>query len=160
MRLLLAAIGRLKAGPDQFLYERYADRLTASGRSQGLGPLHLRELAESRAATAALRQIDEGQRLASATRDAGHRIVLDERGTAMTSDAFALYLGRQRDAGVATLALLLGGPDGHAQSLRDGADLLLALGRMTVPHGLARIILAEQLYRATTILAGHPYHRA
>jgi 23S rRNA (pseudouridine1915-N3)-methyltransferase len=86
--------------------------------------------------------------------------VLDERGRTMSSAEFAQYLGTRRDDGIKHAALLLGGPDGHAASLRSSAQLPLSLGPMTLPHGLARVVLVEQIYRAITILSGHPYHRA
>jgi 23S rRNA (pseudouridine1915-N3)-methyltransferase len=85
---------------------------------------------------------------------------LDERGKALTSQAFASLLGKTRDDGTGTLAILIGGPDGLAPAIRQAAHVTLAFGAITLPHGLARIVLAEQLYRAATILAGHPYHRA
>ena len=85
---------------------------------------------------------------------------LDERGKALTSPAFAQLLGKIRDDGAGTLAILIGGPDGLAPAVREAAHIKLSFGAMTLPHGLARIVLAEQLYRAATILAGHPYHRA
>ena len=85
---------------------------------------------------------------------------MDERGKALTSQAFAGLLGKIRDDGTGTLAILVGGPDGLAPTVREAAHTKLSFGAMTLPHGLARIVLAEQLYRAATILAGHPYHRA
>ncbi len=87
-------------------------------------------------------------------------IVLDERGTSISSEDFARRLARLRDEGAGDVAFLIGGPDGLAEDVRTAAHVKLALGAMTLPHGLARIVLAEQLYRAATILAGHPYHRA
>lgn len=159
MRVLIAAIGRLKDGGERELFERYQTRFDQSGRSVSLGPLVLAELPESRAATAALRQADEARRLLKA---AGPQamIVLDEHGTALASTAFAACLASLRDGGTQGVAFLIGGPDGHGPDALAGARLTLALGAMTLPHGLARVILAEQLYRAVTILSGHPYHRA
>jgi 23S rRNA (pseudouridine1915-N3)-methyltransferase len=103
---------------------------------------------------------DEAHRLLAKSDGAGLRIVLDERGKGHTSAQFAKMLGEARDAGHRGAAVLIGGPDGHGPAARDAADLLLSLGPMTLPHGLARVILAEQVYRAITILSGHPYHRA
>lgn len=160
MRLILAAIGRLKDGAERDLYERYAERLAASGRALAIGPLALAELPESRAQTADLRKADEAQRLLAAAKPAEARIVLTETGKSLTSEAFARLLAQHRDNGVSALALLIGGPDGHGEAALAGASLKLSLGAMTLPHGLARVVLAEQLYRATTILSGHPYHRA
>lgn len=160
MRFILATVGRLKDGAERELYERYRDRFDAQGRALSLGPLQLTELPESRAQSAALRKADEAQRLLRAAADADVRVVLHETGKAMSSDAFAKWLAARRDAGSKALALMIGGPDGHGPDVLAGATLQLSLGPMTLPHGLARVVLAEQLYRAATILAGHPYHRA
>lgn len=160
MRLLLAAVGRLKDGAERDLFERYCGRIAATGRAIAIGPLDVTELAESRAGSSGARKADEARRLIAAIHAADVTVALDEAGKAMTSDAFARWLGERRDAGARTLAFLIGGPDGHGPAVREAAHLRLALGPMTLPHGLARVVLAEQIYRATTILSGHPYHRA
>jgi 23S rRNA (pseudouridine1915-N3)-methyltransferase len=160
MRIIIAAVGRLKDGPERELYTRYAKRLDEQGRSLALGPLRLAELPEGRAAGSGQRRADEASRLLEASSEAELKVALDGTGKTMTSDGLAKWLAAKRDGGVRTLAFLIGGPDGHGASALDSADLRLSLGPMTLPHGLARIILAEQLYRAATILAGHPYHRA
>jgi 23S rRNA (pseudouridine1915-N3)-methyltransferase len=160
MRLVIAAIGRLKDEGERALIARYMKRVT-SGRVIGISPVSIEELPESRAAETNARQADEAARLLHVTADSDFRIVLDERGRLMTSTEFAQYLAARRDAGVKSTAFLLGGPDGHPASLTGkGAHLTLSLGPMTLPHGLARVVLIEQVYRAITILAGHPYHRA
>jgi 23S rRNA (pseudouridine1915-N3)-methyltransferase len=160
MRLIIiAAVGRLKDA-ERDLYDRYAKRFDASGRSLGLGPLSLAEINESRAATTDLRKDDEAVRLLKAADAAEVTAALDEGGRALSSEAFARWLAERRDNGAKAMAFLIGGPDGHGRAALDAATLKLSLGSMTLPHGLARIVLAEQLYRATTILAGHPYHRA
>ena len=159
MRLIVAAVGRLKDA-ERDLCERYAKRFDAGGRALGLGPLSISELSESRAASAALRKADEAARLLKAAAAATVRVVLDESGKAMTSEAFAKWLAQTRDGGCKGLAFLIGGPDGHGPEAVQGAALKLSLGTMTLPHGIARAVLIEQLYRATTILSGHPYHRA
>jgi len=87
-------------------------------------------------------------------------VALDEHGRSLSSEAFAQWIAERRDGGAKTLAFLIGGPDGHSTEALKPATLKLSLGTMTLPHGLARVVLAEQLYRAATILAGHPYHRA
>jgi 23S rRNA (pseudouridine1915-N3)-methyltransferase len=160
MRLTLAAVGKLKPGPDRDLFERYWDRLDASGRKIGISAIRLVELPESRSANAIERKADEALRLLGAARDGAEIIALDETGRAQSSESFAVHIGRRRDDGCAELAFLIGGPDGHGPAVRARAKLVLNLGTLTLPHGLARIVLAEQLYRATTILAGHPYHRS
>lgn len=159
MRLIIAAVGRLKDGAERELLERYRDRFGDLGKRLGLNPVAWHEPGESRAATATKRCAEEGAALLKLARDADTIIVLDERGKALTSQAFAQLLGKIRDDGAGTLAILVGGPDGQAPAVRDAAHIKLSLGAITLPHGLARIVLAEQLYRAATILAGHPYHR-
>ena len=158
MRILIAAVGRLKDGAETLLVERYVERLMS--RIAGIGPVTISEIPEARQSSAAGRKADEAERLLRAAAKADFRIALDERGKALSSDAFAKLLGRKRDDGTATLAFLIGGPDGHGKAVTDAADLTLAIGPMTLPHGLARVVLVEQTYRAATILSGHPYHRA
>jgi 23S rRNA (pseudouridine1915-N3)-methyltransferase len=159
MRLILAAVGRLKDA-ERDLFDRYAKRFDAAGRSLGLGPLTLSEIGESRASTADLRMTDEAARLLRAASAADAAIVLDGKGRELSSEAFAKMLAERRDGGAKALAFLIGGPDGHGAAALKAAASTLSLGRLTLPHGLARIVLAEQLYRAATILSGHPYHRA
>ncbi len=160
MRLSIIAVGRLKDGPERDLYLRYAKRIDETGRAVALGPLALTELAEARQASAKQRQADEAGRIASAAQGADLAVALDETGTTLTSAAFASWIGARRDEGHRSLAFLIGGADGHGPAALAAARLKLSLGPMTLPHGLARIVLAEQIYRAATILAGHPYHRA
>jgi 23S rRNA (pseudouridine1915-N3)-methyltransferase len=159
MRLIIAAVGRLKDA-ERALYDRYAERFDASGRALGLGPIKLSEIGESRAATPELRKVDEAQRLVKAAGAAEVSVALDAGGRSLSSEAFARLLAGRRDGGVKAMAFLIGGPDGHGAAAVGSAKLTLSLGPMTLPHGLARIVLAEQLYRAATILSGHPYHRA
>jgi 23S rRNA (pseudouridine1915-N3)-methyltransferase len=159
MRLIVAAVGRLKDA-ERELYDRYAKRFDAAGRALGLGPLQLSEIGEARAATPELRKGDEAQRLLKAAGAAEATVVLDEGGRALSSAAFARFLAERRDGGAKSMAFLVGGPDGHGAEALKTATMKLSLGPMTLPHGLARIVLAEQLYRAATILSGHPYHRA
>lgn len=160
MRVTLAVVGRLKAGAERELFERYWDRFAASGRRLALSPVEVSESTESRAGDAETRKREEADRLLAAAGGAVCRVVLDETGKALTSAAFARFVGERRDGGVSHMAFLIGGPDGHGAAALDGAALKLSLGSMTLPHALARIVLAEQLYRAATILSGHPYHRA
>jgi len=159
MRLLIAAVGRLKDGPERTLYRRYAERIGQAGRGVALGPLDLIEIGESRTAGAKARADEEAQRLLDKVRSADFLIVLDERGRQFSSEGFAGFIRDARDRGVGLAAFLIGGPDGHGEAVRKEAGLLLSLGSLTLPHGLTRLVLAEQLYRAVTILAGHPYHR-
>ena len=159
MRVILAAVGRLKADGERDLYERYAGRFDQAGRAVSLGPLTLVELPESRAPDPNMRKADESARLLKAAAPASILFALDEAGHLEQSAAFARRLAALRDGGTGTIAFLIGGPDGHGPGVLTVARLTLSLGPMTLPHGLARIVLAEQLYRAVTILSGHPYHR-
>jgi len=152
MRLTVAAVGRARPGPLRELFDDYA------GRSAW--PLALREV-EARKGLSGVALKREEAALLLASVPAGAAVVaLDERGRDLDSAGFAKLLGRWRDEGRAEAAFLIGGADGHDESVRDRADLLLSFGRLTWPHMLARVMLAEQIYRAQTILSGHPYHRA
>ena len=159
MRITIAAAGRLKDDAERVLLDRYLKRLAAA-KSIGFGPVDERETPESRRPTAVERQAEEAARLIKSAGDADLIIALDERGKALSSAAFAQWLGARRDDGRRHAAFLIGGADGHGEAVRKAAHLVLSLGSMTLPHGLARAVLAEQLYRAATILSGHPYHRA
>lgn len=160
MRLILAAIGKLKHAPERELFELYWQRLEQAGRSVAFSPIRVEELPESRTTSADHRKADEAQRLLRAAGDAEVRIALDERGKAMTSEALAAWIKARRDGGAKGMTFLIGGPDGHGPEVLQGAALKLSLGAITLPHGLARVVLAEQLYRSATIISGHPYHRA
>ena len=159
MRLIIAAIGRLKDGPDRELADRYLKRLEQAGRALHFAPIDVIELPEARGAHVDARRVDEAGRLLGKLGDVDYVVALDEHGRSATSPDFAALLARQRDGGVRSLAFVIGGPDGHGSALLARANFQLTLSPMTLPHGLARIVLAEQLYRATTILSGHPYHR-
>lgn len=160
MRLLVAAIGRLKDGAERELLTRYVSRFEPIAKRLGITPVTWLEFPESRAASLEKRCAEEAAVLLNAARDAGHIIALDVAGKALSSDAFARSLASIRDAGHKSAAILIGGPDGFAPDLLKAAHLRFSLGAITLPHALARIVLAEQLYRAATILSGHPYHRA
>lgn len=160
MRILIAAAGKLKDGEERGIVARYSKRFDQTGRPLGLGPLTIIELPESRAASAAARMADEAGRLLKASTAASLKIALDEDGRHYPSDVFAKLLNKHAASGVKSCAFLIGGPDGHGETALKAADFKLSLGPMTLPHGLVRVVLIEQLYRAATILAGHPYHRA
>ena len=159
MRILIAAIGKLKDDAERDIVARYVKRFNAQGRALGLGPIDIIELTESRASSANARKDDEAQRLLKTAAAATCTIMLVVDGKHMTSEAFAALLGKQADAGTKTCAFLIGGPDGHGADVLKAANIKLSLGAITLPHGLARVVLTEQLYRAATILSGHPYHR-
>jgi 23S rRNA (pseudouridine1915-N3)-methyltransferase len=160
MRLLIAAIGKLKRGPERDLFAHYLGRAETAGRKPHLSPLGVIEIAEAKEATPQARMEAEAQSLLAKRPISYKLICLDRGGTQLGSEGFAQILAKYRDAGVQGVAFFIGGADGLGLSASFKADLMLSLGPMTLPHGLARIVLAEQIYRAATILAGHPYHRA
>lgn len=160
MRLIIAAVGKLKAGPERELYDHYARRVGGIGKSVGMGPLSEITVSESRKSSAKQRRDDEARALLSKIPDDAAIVALDEKGKVLSSTQFANLVGELRDSGVAAVVVVIGGPDGLGSELRQKAGQALSLGAMTLPHGLARVVLAEQLYRAATILAGHPYHRS
>jgi 23S rRNA (pseudouridine1915-N3)-methyltransferase len=154
MRILVAAVGRGRSGPEQALFDAYRRRLS--------WPVALKEVEERRKLPAAQLMLREGELLLAALpkAPAGLFVVaLDPRGKALSSEDLARRLADWRDRGTGELAFLIGGADGHSEAVRRRADFLLSFGPMTWPHLLARAMLAEQLYRAQQILAGHPYHR-
>jgi 23S rRNA (pseudouridine1915-N3)-methyltransferase len=155
MRIDILAVGRLKAGSGEHdLVARYLERARAGGRAIGLAGFEVAEIPDGKSADA------EAEALLARMKPGSRRVVLDERGKTMTSGKFAETLAGWRDQGVPATAFLIGGPDGHGKTARQGADFVLSFGAMTWPHQLVRAMVAEQLYRATTILTGHPYHRA
>lgn len=160
MRLLIAAIGKLKQGPERDLFAHYLGRAEAAGRKLHLSPLNLVEVAESKAATASARKGAEAHALLNRIPSSHLLICLDPGGEAISSEGFARLLAKLRDEGAEGLGCLIGGADGLGKEALAKAAKTLSLGPMTLPHGLARIVLAEQIYRAATILSGHPYHRA
>lgn len=182
MKLAVLAIGRLKAGPERELVERYRSRISASARPLGLSGPDMIEIGESRARREDDRRAEEALairghlgrdkarsgekgRVAEKGRGAAiaagnaRLIVFDERGKSLTSLDFAAMLAGWRDDGVAGAACVIGGPDGLDPSLTAEAALMLSFGQLTLPHQLVRVLVAEQIYRALTIIGGHPYHR-
>jgi 23S rRNA (pseudouridine1915-N3)-methyltransferase len=158
VRLGVIAVGRLKSGPERDLAERYAGRIVSLGRQLGFSGFAETELAESRARDAAGRRAEEGGAILSRL-DGWASFVLDERAPSLTSAAFAEQIRHWRDEGRAGAACIIGGPDGLDASVRAGAGRLASFGQLTLPHQLVRVLVLEQLYRALTIIAGHPYHR-
>ena len=160
MKITVHAVGRMKAGPEKQLADRYFERFAKSGPVVGLEFSGVVEIAEGRAQTANERRREEGQRLQTQLQQGTALILLDERGKSFSSEDFAGRIGLLRDGGRKALLIAIGGADGHDQSLRDQADLVMSFGALTWPHQLVRVMLGEQLYRVATILSGHPYHRA
>jgi 23S rRNA (pseudouridine1915-N3)-methyltransferase len=160
MRLIVLAVGRLKQGPERELAERYRARFDDSGRKLGFRRLTVHEIPESRARDAATRISEEAAAISAQIPEKSVLVALDERGESIDSLGFARHLGRWRDDSVANTFFLIGGADGLSPDLRRKAKLKLAFGAATWPHQIVRVMLLEQIYRAATILAGHPYHRA
>jgi 23S rRNA (pseudouridine1915-N3)-methyltransferase len=159
MRVLVLAVGRMKKGAEADLADRYLKRAVQAGRGIGIRSIEIVEIRESRAPDAERRKLDESIAIANVIPDGAAVVLLDERGDGIGSAAFADQLGRWRDGGQAAAVFVIGGADGLADTLRDRARITLNFGQATWPHQLVRIMLLEQLYRAVTILSGHPYHR-
>ena len=159
MRLIVIAVGRLKQGPERELAERYRERFDGIGRKLGFRSLEIHEIAESRARDAATRMAEEAAGITAHFPEKYGLIALDERGKSLDSAALASHLGRFRDAATDVI-FVIGGADGLSPELRRKAKLAIAFGAATGPHQMVRVMLLEQIYRAASILAGHPYHRA
>lgn len=159
MRFVLFCIGRMKSGADKDLFDRYMDRARKTGRGLGITEVALHEMPESRAQRPDDRKAEEARAILAALDGGARLVVLDENGKNLTSPAFSQKLESWKDEGVPEVVFAIGGADGHGQEVLARADLKLALGAMTWPHQIARILLAEQVYRAMTIQTGHPYHR-
>jgi 23S rRNA (pseudouridine1915-N3)-methyltransferase len=160
MRLIVAAIGRLKAGPERELAERFRDRVAKAGRAVGLRDIEIVEIRESKAAETARRVLEESIALANIVPERAVLVALDETGENLDSGSFTGTLRGWRDAGRPAAVFCIGGADGLGEDVRRRAELKLAFGAATWPHQLVRIMLLEQIYRAVSILSGHPYHRA
>jgi 23S rRNA (pseudouridine1915-N3)-methyltransferase len=160
MRVVVIAIGRLKQGPERELADRYRERFDDIGRKLGFRGIDIHEMSESRAREAATRIAEEGSAISGAIPEKSALVTLDERGQNVDSTAFAGHLGRWRDESVPSAVFVIGGADGLSPELQRKAKLRIAFGAATWPHQIVRVLLLEQLYRAATILAGHPYHRA
>ena len=159
MRLTLIGVGRLKAGPERELFERYFKRAADLARTLGIAVVELREIDESRARRVEDRCAEEARAIRAAVPKGAWLTLLDERGAALTSRQWAEEIGRARDGAVGAYALGIGGPDGLDPALKTEARSLINFGAMTWPHQLVRVMAAEQLYRALSILSGRPYHR-
>ena len=151
MQNMIVAVGRWKAGPEKALYETYEKRIQPT--------LQLKEVEDKKRSSGPERMRREAQLLLDAVPDGARVVALDGTGKGLSSPDLARHLARWRDDGVRTAAFLIGGADGHDPAVLQRADLKLSLGPQTWPHMMVRAMLAEQLYRAQSILSGHPYHR-
>jgi 23S rRNA (pseudouridine1915-N3)-methyltransferase len=152
MKLHILAIGKLKSAPERALVEDYLKRARSLGRSAGISALEVAEGPEAE-------REREAQWLLGKLPAKAFAVVLDEGGAAMPSAEFSRLIRRHADGGTSDMAFLIGGPDGHGAAVRKRADMTIAFGPQTWPHRLIRVMLAEQIYRAVTIMVNHPYHR-
>lgn len=159
MKIAIIAVGRLKSGPEKSLAAGYLERIAAIGRRSGITAVKVVEIPESQAASPDLRKAEEARAIAAALPAGATVMTLDERGPSLTSEGFAALLRRHAEGATPALAFIIGGPDGLAPGFRSNRRDSMAFGEMTWPHRLVRIMLAEQIYRAVTILVNHPYHR-
>ena len=156
MRARICAVGRLRAGPEKTLIDDYLTRFSRTGRALGLGPAEVSEVEDRKGGGSPA----EAVLLRKALPAGAVVCCLDERGKVIGSPVLADRLAAWRDEGRPEVAFVIGGADGIDPALVAEADMVLSFGKMVWPHMLARVMLAEQLYRAATILAGTPYHRA
>lgn len=160
MRLNILAVGKAKPGPETELFSQYVDWAGKTGRNLGLSEIRLTEVAVSQARDATSRKAAEAKAVAATIPSGSEVVVLDEAGKDFTTKALASWLGEQiDDRSLQHLYFVIGGPDGLDEDFRDHASKVIRFGSMTWPHQLVRVMLAEQLYRCLSVLAGHPYHR-
>lgn len=159
MRIVVAAVGRMKTGPERELAEHYRKRAVDAGRQVGIRSVEVIEIRESRAREPERRVLEESIALVNAIPGDAISVVLDEHGQGLDSASIARLVGGWREVGKPVVAFVIGGADGLGPHIKQQASVTLAFGAMTWPHQLVRIMLLEQLYRVITILAGHPYHR-
>jgi 23S rRNA (pseudouridine1915-N3)-methyltransferase len=160
MRLHILAVGNARGQVEAPLVDEFVGRAQNMGRRMGFTAVTVTEVGVSKARETEKRMAEEAERLAARVPDGAHVICLDAKGKGMTSEDFAEMLGAMRDAGTKDFVFVIGGPDGLGTLPKIKSGRSLAFGPQTWPHMLVRAMLAEQVYRAITILAGHPYHRA
>jgi len=160
MRLLILAVGHARGSSEGALTDDFLTRAKNMGRGMGVPDVAVEEIAVSKNRETAKRMQDEAERLAVRIPAGAQVVLLDAKGKGMTSEDFAEMIGALRDAGTKNLVFVIGGPDGLGRLPEIRAGRSLAFGPQTWPHLMVRAMLAEQVYRAFTILAGHPYHRA
>ncbi len=160
MRVVIIALGKMKDGPERELVKRYLKRAKPLGRSLGIKDIEIVEIVESSARASNTRKLEEAKKILAAIPGDAHLIALDENGTYQTSKKFASSMANNIESGTRCLVFAIGGPDGLDQTILQRAKSTLSFSPLTWPHQIVRALLCEQLYRATTILGGHPYHRS
>lgn len=159
MRLNILAIGKMNKGPESEMLDRYVARSQKAGRQLGIDGPYVKQWNESRSDHADKRKSDEAGLLSNGLKPGGVLVALDEHGKDFSSHELSNFIQKQLHHSVPELSFAIGGPDGHGQNLLGSAQLVLRFGRVTWPHQMARVLLAEQIYRSITIISGHPYHR-
>ena len=159
MRITIICVGRVKASAEQEICDAFLKQARGAGKNLGISQIELVVVETSRAPSAQMRMAQEHQRLTKRIPSAGHKIVLDERADGLKSEAFSEHLASLRDSGIRDLVFVIGGPDGLAPDFRQEAEEQISLGPQTWPHLMVRAMLSEQIFRALTIMSGHPYHR-
>jgi 23S rRNA (pseudouridine1915-N3)-methyltransferase len=159
LRLEIHSIGKMKKGPEQDLLDRYVSRSEKAGRQLGFSGPYLRDVSESRSSSVVMRKKEEASMLISMIKPGGYMIALDEHGIDINSTDLAALLQKNLHASAPAIHFAIGGPDGHGDEILQNAHMKIRLGKMTWPHQLVRVMIAEQIYRSITLLSGHPYHR-
>ncbi len=159
MRIIIIALGKMKQGPERELVDRYMKRARSLGRGLGIKGFDIIEIAESSARSSTVRKSEEAKKILDAIPDNAHLVALDENGSHQTSKNFASFIAKDIERGTKCMVFIIGGPDGLDESIYRHTKSRLSFSPLTWPHQIVRALLSEQLYRATTILAGHPYHR-
>lgn len=159
MQIFIGAIGRLKKSDELNLCNKFETRIKNAGAQLGFTQLNHLDFDEAKSPQVQTRKTEEAKKLLNAVPKGALIVALDENGKHFTSPEFSTKIANYRDDGYPAIAFLLGGPDGHGQDVLNQADLKLSLSKMTWPHQIARALLFEQIYRAITIMSGHPYHR-
>lgn len=160
MRLQIVSVGQTSKGPERELCERYEKRIKPAAQTQGFLWLPTLQLKESRLATADARKVEEAQNIQKhLAKTQPLMVILDEKGTALSSQDIAQCFDKESEKGTPHMVFIIGGPDGLSQDIKATAHIQLGFGRVTWPHQLVHVMLLEQIYRALTIRAGHPYHR-
>ncbi len=159
MHIDILAVGRMKSGPERELYNRYAERIGKVGKPLHLFGPRLIEIPEARAGNAEARKTEEATVLIDKSNSDSRVLLLEEHGRDISSTDFSSLISSEQEAGAQSLVFAIGGPDGHGETMRERSFSSIRFGSVTWPHQLARVMLVEQLYRAVTIMAGHPYHR-
>lgn len=159
MRLTLLVVGKLKKNATTMLFEQYYNRIHNIAKNIGITNVAVKEISESKENDASLRCIEEGKKLLALVNDGTRLIICDELGANLSSKEFSTQLQKEINIARHNIIFAIGGADGLSKEVKEAAHSSISFGKLTWPHQLARIMLAEQIYRAITIALNHPYHR-